>query len=71
MRYRITESGVVPVDMTGAVVNVGVVLTLVVGVVLLVMGVKGRQRWLQFWGGLTCLVCAAYFARGWFPFFLN
>ena len=30
------------------------------------MGVKGRQRWLQFWGGLTCMVRAAYFARGLF-----
>ena len=69
MRYRITESGAVPVESMSNMVTAGVVLTLVVGVILLVMGVKGRQRWLQFWGALTCLVCATYFARGQFPFF--
>ena len=63
MRYRITEAGAaVPVETTGEIVTAAVVLTLFAGIALLVMGVKGRQRWLQFWGGLTCMVCAAYFA---------
>lgn len=65
MRYRITEAGVVPDQTAGDIVLATVVFTLVVGVLFLAVGVRGQQRWLQFWGALTCLCCVAYFARGW------
>lgn len=65
MRYRITEAGAVPDQTAGDIVLATVLFTLLVGIGFLIAGVKGRQRWLQFWGGLTCFCCVAYFARGW------
>ncbi len=66
MRYRITEDGLVDATHAGSldVVNGTVWFTLLVGIVFLVAGLRGRQRWLQFWGGLTVVCCAVYFARG-------
>jgi hypothetical protein len=65
MRYRITAEGLTDVatQNTGDVVTGTVWFTLFVGVLFLVVGVRARQRWLQFWGGLTCICCALYFAR--------
>lgn len=37
-------------------------MTLVIGVLFTVVGVRAGQRWLVFWGGLTLVACAAYFA---------
>ncbi len=69
MRYRIRPSGTdIPAQNSIDFVTSTVWLTLFVGIALVVMGFHGRQRWLQFWGGLTCLCCAAYFLRevfGW------
>ena len=65
MRYRVLPDGTTaPVSNTGDVVELTVWFTLFCGIVLLFMGIKGRQRWLQFWGGLTLLCCAVYFFRG-------
>ena len=67
MRYRISESGtMVPVESSADVVTATVVFTLAVGIVFLFLGVRGKQNWLKFWGGLTCLCCAVYFMRGLF-----
>ncbi|MGE0485454.1 MAG: hypothetical protein AB7Q81_15025 [Gammaproteobacteria bacterium] len=65
MRYRITPDGLVDTatQTSGDVVTGTVWFTLCVGVLFLVAGVRGRQRWLQFWGGMTCVCCALYFAR--------
>lgn len=55
--------------MAGAVENsAGVVtgtvwFTLLVGIIFIVLGYRGKQRWLQFWGWLTCLLCGVYFFR--------
>lgn len=65
MRYRITESGAaVPVTSSADLVTATVVFTLVIGIVLIALGVRGHQNWLKYWGGLTCVCCAAYFMRG-------
>jgi hypothetical protein len=42
-------------------VTVTVWMTLIIGVVFLVAGIHGRQRWLVFWGALTLVACAVYF----------
>lgn len=69
MRYRITEQGMVPADGGSSdVVFATVCFTLVVGIIFLVAGVRGEQRWLRFWGALTCACCAAYFLRDWIGF---
>jgi len=66
MRYRIGADGLaLPVQNTLDVVTATVCFTLVVGILFVVVGWRGQQRWLQFWGALTCLCCAAYFLRGW------
>jgi len=68
MRYRIAPDGALETTYgpSGDVVTATVWFTLLVGIVFLAAGVRGRQRWLQFWGVLTCLCCAIYFMRGWF-----
>ena len=64
MRYRISPADVeIPVQSGIDLVTSTVWLTLFVGIALVVMGFHGHQRWLPFWGGLTCLCCAAYFLR--------
>ena len=66
MRYRIGENGLMqPASSSGDVVLATVWFTLFVGIAFVVIGTRGKQRWLQFWGGLTCLCCAAYFLRDW------
>lgn len=64
MRYRMLADGsTAPVQNTGDVVALTVWFTLVCGIILLGMGVYGKQRWLQFWGGLTIVCVAVYFMR--------
>ncbi len=67
MRYRIGDDGLAgqAVSSSTDVVVATVWFTLVVGIVFIAIGVRGRQRWLQFWGALTCMCCAAYFMRDW------
>ncbi|MGR8921109.1 MAG: hypothetical protein ACU85V_15945 [Gammaproteobacteria bacterium] len=67
MRYRMAPDGSIlePATSSGDVVVGTVWFTLLVGVIFIVAGVRGRQRWLQFWGGLTCVSCAVYFAWRW------
>ena len=36
-------------------------LTFIIGVAFIIMGIYGRQRWLQFWGITTLIACGAYF----------
>ena len=67
MRYRIGADGL-PVEAgvhaSGDVVVATVWATLFIGILFVVIGVRAHQRWLRFWGVLTCLCCAAYFLRG-------
>lgn len=67
MRYRVGEDGLpAAVAQSSLDITVATVwFTLVVGIIFVIAGTRGRQRWLQFWGTLTCLCCAAYFMRGW------
>lgn len=43
------------------VVLLTVWMTLVIGVLFTVVGVRAGQRWLVFWGGLTLVACGIYF----------
>lgn len=64
MRYReLADGSTVPVHNTGDVVELTVWFTLICGVILLGMGFYGKQRWLQFWGGLTIACVVVYFLR--------
>ena len=64
MRYKLAPDGsTLPAQNTGNVVELTVWFTLLCGIALLWMGIHGRQRWLQFWGGLTVLCCGVYFFR--------
>jgi hypothetical protein len=66
LRYRLSDAGtLVPVDASADLVTATVWFTLAVGVALVVLGARGRQRWLGFWGVLTCLCCIAYLVAGW------
>ena len=61
MRYRIgsgPDSGAY--GGSADFVTFTVVLTLVIGIGFLVAGIKGGQRWLAIWGGLTITACATY-----------
>ena len=65
MRYRLLPDGTTaPVQNTGDIVALTVWFTLICGIVLLGLGVHAKQRWLQFWGGLTMVCVALYFMRG-------
>ena len=66
MRYRVTEAGMVPAQASVDIVTVTVWVTLLIGVLFVVVGIRGQQRWLRFWGALTCLCCGVYFVRGLF-----
>ena len=64
MRFRLNADGsMVPVQSTTDFVELTIWLTLISGVALLLLGLYGRQRWLQFWGGLTLVCCAVYWLR--------
>ena len=64
MRYRVLADGSTsPVQNTGVVVDLTAWFTLVCGIVMLGMGIYGKQRWLQLWGGLTIVCVAVYFMR--------
>jgi 1,4-dihydroxy-2-naphthoate octaprenyltransferase len=71
VRYRIGDNGaLVPAEASADLVSATVAITLVIGVLFLVAGLRARQAWLAFWGGLTCLCCLAYYLRGWLGFTL-
>ena len=64
MRYLLSADGsMTPAQNTADFVELTVWLTVISGVALLLLGLYGRQRWLQFWGGLTLVCCAVYFLR--------
>lgn len=46
------------------IINLTVAFTLAVGIGFIIVGIRGRQNWLKFWGGLTCCCYIAYFFRG-------
>ena len=65
MRYRLLPDGTTaPGQNTGAMVEMTVRFTLFCGVALVLLGLHGRQRWLQFWGALTVACSLVYFMRG-------
>ena len=64
MRYRIGAMVCRSTGVHATVVVATVWATLFIGILFVVIGVRARQRWLRFWGVLTCLCCAAYFLRG-------
>ena len=63
MRYRIGQEPDInqsqPVGEDGLTIFTAV-FSLITGIGFVVAGVKGRQRWLAFWGGLMSLVSVAY-----------
>lgn len=67
MRYRETElkpgSTEYVAPTTDDFVELTVALTLVIGMVLLGLGIFGKQRWLRIWGTTTLVACAIYY--GW------
>ena len=62
MRYRIDETTVDgAVTATSAeFVTLTVWLTLFIGLGFVVVGIKGQQRWLVAWGGITIVACSSY-----------
>jgi len=67
MRYKISD---VPVEGgayggSGDFVEFTVWLTFVIGLGFLYAGIRGRQRWLAAWGGLTVLACTGYWVMVW------
>ena len=65
-RHRITDaSATAPVD-TGANVILGTIwLTLVIGIVFVIAGVRVGQLWLAFWGVLSVFAALAYSSYSW------
>jgi hypothetical protein len=47
-------------SLTQGFVTATVWMTLFIGILFTVVGVRAQQRWLVFWGGLTVLMCAGY-----------
>ncbi len=71
MRYRADQvpvpGGPQPSD---DFVTLTVWMTLAIGIGFLIVGIRGKQRWMTFWGGFTIIACAVYFwyvVSGW-PF---
>jgi flagellar biogenesis protein FliO len=65
VRYRdgqLPEQIGAQVPLTDDFVSLTVCLTLIIGVIFVVGGLYGRQRWLQIWGGLTLVACGVYYA---------
>jgi len=65
VRYRdgqLPEHIGAQVPLTDDFVTLTVWLTFIVGTVLVAIGIYGRQRWLQIWGGLTLVACGVYVA---------
>lgn len=65
MRYRTDQlaAGELPPaypPLTDDFVTLTVWMTVVIGVIFTVAGVRAGQRWLIFWGVLTLIACAWY-----------
>lgn len=65
MRYRseLLAEGDLPPPvnaLTNDFVTLTVWMTLAIGMLFLVADIRGHQRWLVFWGGLTLAACAIY-----------
>ncbi len=68
MRYRegqLPEQTGTAVPQTDDFVVLTVWLTLIIGIVFVVAGLYGRQRWLLIWGVVTLVACAIYFVWPW------
>jgi len=63
MRYRIgqdpTQAGAQPVGEDGLTIFTAV-FSLLVGIGFVLAGIRGRQRWLIFWGGMMIIASLAY-----------
>lgn len=63
MRYRIGQepdpTGQQPVGEDGLAVFTAI-FSLITGIGFIIAGLKGRQLWLAFWGGVMVLASAAY-----------
>ena len=65
MRYRegqLPEQSGMPVPQTDDFVALTVWLTLLIGILFVVGGLYGRQRWLTIWGVFTLIACTVFFA---------
>jgi hypothetical protein len=65
MRYRADQLAIgdlppTPAPLTDDFVTLTVWMTLVIGILFTLVGVRAGQRWLIFWGALTLLACAWY-----------
>ena len=69
MRYRSGGSGPRSAAVSQHYMVVFTVLmSLLIGVVLVRLGMYGRQRWLVFWGGTLVIAALAYLAAVWLGF---
>ncbi len=63
MRYR---EGETPENLgspvSGDMLIFGAIIGLLIGVVLSIAGIRGRQIWLAFWGGVLVVKSVAYLA---------
>lgn len=61
MRYRIDETGQqITAAGTDAFIVGSVVLGLIIGVLLVLTGMHGRQYWIAVWGGSLVVASAVY-----------
>lgn len=65
MRYRAEQLAVgdlpsTPAPLTDDFITLTVWMTLIIGILFTLAGVRAGQRWLIFWGVLTLLACAWY-----------
>ena len=63
MRYRIEEQHLENKEHASQnIVDTTVALTLLIGIIFVLLGLKGSQRWLVIWGIITFIMCLLYFS---------
>ena len=63
MRYREGETpDNIGSPVSGDMLIFGAIIGLLIGVVLSIAGIRGRQIWLAFWGGVLVVKSVAYLA---------
>ena len=60
MRYRVGETASQAYANSADVVTFTVVLTCLIGIGFVIAGIRAKQIWLTFWGGLSVIAAIAY-----------
>lgn len=60
MRYRIDQTAQQAASSTDSFIVGSVFLGLMIGVILVLAGVRGRQYWIAIWGGSLVLASVIY-----------